>query len=351
MAGLLKNNLLKAVWLLCHTAFLFGSMPAPAQHNLVPNGGFEMLDTCPDNYDQLFFASPWLGIATPDLYNSCSNHYSGVCVPSNVLGFQVPKSGNGYAGFAAGILEYPNIFGLPKNTYYHEYLQVKLTEELKPNQFYCYQYFISPTIKHSAKYVMCEFSVLLSDTPVSIHLNTAKKYYSINQPATHTCNTGFTTDTTRWYEVSGEFIAKGGEKYLTIGIFKYLDPSDILWLSSQTTDAGAYYYIDDVSLYYCGPDTIPKPTELPLPEIPNVFTPNGDGYNDEFRFLKHEGWELNAIIRNRWGQVVFEGKNDHWWDGTIHGQQASPGVYYYTVTATNHFGQHETFHGVITLLR
>jgi gliding motility-associated-like protein len=75
------------------------------------------------------------------------------------------------------------------------------------------------------------------------------------------------------------------------------------------------------------------------------------GYNDEFAFKNHEGWELETCIRNRWGQVVFEGKNDHWWDGTIHGQQASPGVYYYTVTARNHFGQHETFHGVVTLLR
>ena len=90
---------------------------------------------------------------------------------------------------------------------------------------------------------------------------------------------------------------------------------------------------------------------LTPPVIPNVFTPNGDGFNDVFAFKNHELWELETCIRNRWGQVVFEGKNDNWWDGTIKGQQASPSVYYYTVTARNHFGQHETFHGVITLLR
>jgi gliding motility-associated-like protein len=90
---------------------------------------------------------------------------------------------------------------------------------------------------------------------------------------------------------------------------------------------------------------------LTPPIIPNVFTPNGDGFNDVFAFKNHEGWELETCIRNRWGQVVFEGKNDNWWDGTIKGQQTSPGVYYYTVTARNHFGQHEAFHGVVTLLR
>lgn len=87
------------------------------------------------------------------------------------------------------------------------------------------------------------------------------------------------------------------------------------------------------------------------PLIPNVFTPNGDGFNDVFEFKNHEGWELETCIRNRWGRVVFEGKNDQWWDGTINGQAAEAGVFYYTVTARNHFGQYEEFHGVVTLVK
>ncbi len=87
------------------------------------------------------------------------------------------------------------------------------------------------------------------------------------------------------------------------------------------------------------------------PEIPNVFTPNGDGFNDLFAFKNHELWELETCIRNRWGQVVFEGQNDNWWDGTIQGQPAAEGVYFYVVTARNHFGQYKEFHGVVTLLR
>jgi gliding motility-associated-like protein len=66
--------------------------------------------------------------------------------------------------------------------------------------------------------------------------------------------------------------------------------------------------------------------------------------------LSFEGWSLQTCIRNRWGQVVYEGKNDQWWDGTINGQPAATGAYYYTVTASNQFGQHETFYGVVTVL-
>lgn len=90
---------------------------------------------------------------------------------------------------------------------------------------------------------------------------------------------------------------------------------------------------------------------LVLPYIPNVFTPNGDGFNDVFAFKNHEGWDLETCIRNRWGQEVFEGNNDNWWDGTINGQPAASGVYYYSVIASNHFGQYKTFHGVVTVLR
>jgi gliding motility-associated-like protein len=357
MAGLLRNSYNKAVWLLCHTAFFLGLMPAIAQHNLVPNGGFEILDTCPKTFGQIHHAKPWVGIGTPDLFNSCSSTNGGLGVPKNLFGFQNPKSGNGYAGFGSGSIGFNNALNLPPETDYYEYLQIRLDQELVFGQKYCYQYFVStanPGVYYNNNYtiyLLKEFSIVLSGAPISNSWDPITKQCYIDFPATHTFNTGFTTDTAAWYEVRGEFIANGGEKYLTIGIFKLLTTNDILLVSSKTDFAGAYYYIDDVSLYYCGPDTVPKPTELQLPEIPNVFTPNGDGYNDEFRFIHHEGWELNTIIRNRWGQVVFEGKNDHWWDGTIQGQHASPGVYYYTVTARNHFGQHEAFLGVVTLLR
>ena len=58
-------------------------------------------------------------------------------------------------------------------------------------------------------------------------------------------------------------------------------------------------------------------------EMPNTFTPNGDGIND----LLLKGWQVKIYNRN--GIVLYEGNEG--WDGTYNGQQVSPGVYYYLI--------------------
>jgi gliding motility-associated-like protein len=72
----------------------------------------------------------------------------------------------------------------------------------------------------------------------------------------------------------------------------------------------------------------------PLLEIPNVFTPNGDGINDVFLVHGKSITEFHAILFNRWGKKIFEWDNvEKGWDGKIAGADASPGVYYYVITA------------------
>ena len=68
-------------------------------------------------------------------------------------------------------------------------------------------------------------------------------------------------------------------------------------------------------------------------EIPNVFTPDGDGINDilipfPYQFVD----KIDLKIFNRWGQQLFQTNDpDINWDGKIEksDQVASPGVYYY----------------------
>ncbi len=55
----------------------------------------------------------------------------------------------------------------------------------------------------------------------------------------------------------------------------------------------------------------------------NAFTPNGDGKND--LFLKG----LDLTIFNRWGQVLYIGKDG--WDGKFNGALVSPGTYFYSI--------------------
>jgi gliding motility-associated-like protein len=74
----------------------------------------------------------------------------------------------------------------------------------------------------------------------------------------------------------------------------------------------------------CSPDSL---------AIPNAFTPNGDGANDVFRVVAHEGAELvtGLEIYDRWGEKVYENLGDAFWDGTIRGKPAPSDVYVYIV--------------------
>ncbi len=87
-------------------------------------------------------------------------------------------------------------------------------------------------------------------------------------------------------------------------------------------------------------------------EVPNVFTPNDDGKNDEFRvayrsILKYEIW-----VYNRWGRMVYHSKEPaKGWDGRIGGKDASVGVYFYVIKAKGADGKDYDKDGSVNLLR
>lgn len=67
--------------------------------------------------------------------------------------------------------------------------------------------------------------------------------------------------------------------------------------------------------------------------IPNVFTPNNDGYNDIFE-ITVEGYSVEKLkIFNRWGELIFESTDQmKAWDGKVNGNSAGASTYYYTVS-------------------
>lgn len=70
-------------------------------------------------------------------------------------------------------------------------------------------------------------------------------------------------------------------------------------------------------------------------EVPNVFTPNGDGKNDEFRVAYKSLVKFEGVVFNRWGRVVYRWSDPgRGWDGRINGRMATPGAYYYIIEAT-----------------
>lgn len=69
-------------------------------------------------------------------------------------------------------------------------------------------------------------------------------------------------------------------------------------------------------------------------QVPNVFTPNGDGLNDEFRVQYRSIIEFHCWVYNRWGRLVYEWTDPaKGWDGTINGNPAPEGAYFYVIRA------------------
>ena len=72
---------------------------------------------------------------------------------------------------------------------------------------------------------------------------------------------------------------------------------------------------------------------LKFPTIPNTFTPNHDGINDEWRIDFLNTYPDNRVqIFTRSGQLVFESKGyNKPWDGTIKGKPLPFDTYYYII--------------------
>jgi gliding motility-associated-like protein len=80
----------------------------------------------------------------------------------------------------------------------------------------------------------------------------------------------------------------------------------------------------------------------PVYELPNAFTPNGDGQNDIFRpYLARFIESVDFKVFNRWGQIVYTTTDPNLnWSGTNNnGKEVSDGVYYYTCEAFENLGQ------------
>lgn len=85
--------------------------------------------------------------------------------------------------------------------------------------------------------------------------------------------------------------------------------------------------------------------------IPNVFTPNEDGTNDEFFILSKGLTDYNLVIVNRWGNPVFETTDPAAvWDGTSGGDPCNEGTYFYILKAKSS-GKDIVMQGHITLHR
>lgn len=185
--------------------------------NLVPNGSFELTDTCPytisfQEGDQPLYWRTWLN--NPDYFNACADTSDPlatlVSVPQNGWAFQYAQDGDAYAGF----------YAFDINGQYREYLGSPLIAPLTIGETYYASFWVNAP--NSGSYWpavgMCNNMGLL----FTMHSNA---WADFNGPAfpfrnyAHLYRPEVLTDTTNWALVSGSFVADSAYQYAVLGNF------------------------------------------------------------------------------------------------------------------------------------
>jgi gliding motility-associated-like protein len=112
------------------------------------------------------------------------------------------------------------------------------------------------------------------------------------------------------------------------------------------------YRLSVVSMDGCAAYSDARIKPLYSLNIPNAFTPNGDGKNDLFRIPPHTHFDLTQlIIYNRWGQVVFSTNQiSSGWDGRFNGIDQASGTFIYQISGVLN-GKQIFLKGSLTLVR
>ncbi len=139
-----------------------------------------------------------------------------------------------------------------------------------------------------------------------------------------------------------------------------IDSSTCLWSTGDTT---AYILAKHPGIYTlrltnahgCIAEESIAITKDCFIDIPNVFTPDGDGHNDYFypKPQLSKGWvTCHITIWDRWGRTIFESRsaNGRGWDGKLSGAELPGGVYLYRIEV-GALDRTEIYTGNVTLLR
>lgn len=220
--------------------------------NLVYNGSFEEFRSCPRRLDAVGILTLVEGWYQPtrgsaDYFNICGSRECGV--PQNKVGNQLPYDGDGYCGIYCS-----------KNDY-REYLQTRLRRKLHKGDSIRLSFFVS--LSEESTGAVATLGGLFTETAIYDTVRSLflyKEKVQITDEISQIIAMPFEpqivndveiplVDTKGWQQVSGTFVAQGGEQYVTIGNFNLAEHSGYLNPDSLTQLLpGAYYYIDDVTI-------------------------------------------------------------------------------------------------------
>ena len=260
---------MKRYFLLALSTFLLGPFQLVSQ-NLIPNAGFEHNNGCPTK-DSHFatLAKGWLNptSGTPDYYHSCgSENYK---TPKNQYGIIKPYNGDAYVGL--------NI-----RPGFREYIRIRLTKTLKRG------------VKYSVKiHVRASKEFAYTSSDISFYFSgkyesqvTTGRLKDCEPQISNPINQFILTD--RWTEIKGDFIAKGGEKYVTIGSFRRTVNFEAI--TEYPKGQNSYIFIDNLSTVALKRPKAKLPPKGKLKTLKSIYFEH-----DKYLLSKESFKELNEL--------------------------------------------------------
>jgi gliding motility-associated-like protein len=242
-----------------YTALIFFSFISffIKSQNLIPNGSFEILTTCPFESSQINLAPPWIsatGNGTPDIYNECANNTPCCGVPKQgfvgEIGYQFPRTGKGYAGIYVYLYFAIDAF--------NEFIEVPLMMKLEKNKNYFVRFFTNsqnrpPKLGYGWTFTDA-IGLAFSDT-LFYKKNVIKQLKELTPVIEN--RGALIKDTVNWTPISGCYKATGKEKYAIIGNFRS-ESETLIEQEKKVSNPAHYMYIDDVEVVEFNPlpDTI-----------------------------------------------------------------------------------------------
>jgi len=259
---------------------------ANAQVNLIPNPSFEEYNTCICDFNNN--VKEWyIAYDSPDYFNECISLANYCNVPENFTGYNYAFDGKAYIGAGQWFLT-----GNTREVFY-----TRIKEDLKKGKKYCLSFYVARS--NQSAYYCNNIGALFSDKEINFSIDSLNLY----QPQI-TNKDQTLSEFGKWYNIVGDYVADGTEKYLYFGNFKTSTESDCKKTLNTDTllySNGLYTYFDLVELFEC---------KDVFNELSNVFTPNGDGVNDYWEF-NVDCPDCEIIIYDRWGNEIIKSKTSN----------------------------------------
>ena len=308
----------------------------------VSNGDFSTAIKAPRTFNQINLASGWDNAngGTTDFYHKNARKCSNMGTSDNRLGQQTAFKGDGYAG----IITYQNdkstdlgaslksMSAVEGSGYgkYAEYLSTKLDASLTAGKSYKFTYYVS--LAENSGYAVSGFGAYFSQDA----LNQKSNAYIMVTPQVITSN--IVDSKSNWTKISGTFTAKGGEQYVTIGVFNKPASSKAVGGGNGVNGIRAYYFVDGVSIASgvsekdSDRDGLSDATEAQIGTDPNNPDTDGDGLNDGEEVTGQDNASTTVVAsmtsdpKNACDPIKTGGDCDADGDGLTNAQEAKLGT-------------------------